>query len=256
MGYDRPYYGEIPYVTQKGIISPTRHHLYVTWRMMNVRCYDERHKAYHRYGARGVTVCVEWRWDNEYGFLNFINCMGERPIGHTLDRIDNDWIYHPDNCKWSTKKEQQNNIGIGLRNTSGELGVMFNTHSNSWVVVVTLNGEPYRAGVFNPEDKELAIELASRIRKIKNEQGDDAAIKECNKLKKTTPKGKRVRRNKTSQYYGVSSYKDTGRWRAFTNERFDGKLRQVGLGIHDTEEEAYQAVLDRMRLTGELNKED
>lgn len=76
MGYDRKFSGEIEYAKQVGMVYPFKHKLYPTWRMMNVRCYDDRHKAYHRYGGRGITVCEEWRWDNPLAFVNFIKDVG------------------------------------------------------------------------------------------------------------------------------------------------------------------------------------
>jgi len=81
------------------------HPLYVTWMSMKARCYDNRTRSYEHYGGRGITVCERWR----KSYHNFIADMGEKPDGHTLDRIDNEKGYSPDNCKWSTPKEQAQN---------------------------------------------------------------------------------------------------------------------------------------------------
>ena len=83
-----------------GLTSPT----YKTWMSMWTRCTYKRHKYFSHYGGRGITICERWRW-----FENFLEDMGERPLGLTLDRIDNDGNYEPDNCKWSTRKEQATN---------------------------------------------------------------------------------------------------------------------------------------------------
>ncbi len=80
--------------------SPT----YYSWSAMTYRCSNPNHKYYSRYGGRGITVCDRWK-----SFENFLLDMGERPDGKTLDRIDGKKGYCPENCKWSTPKEQQRN---------------------------------------------------------------------------------------------------------------------------------------------------
>lgn len=251
MGYTEKYSGEYAFTKQINMGFHTKHPLHTTWRMMNVRCYDTRHKAYHRYGGRGVLVCTEWRWDNPLGLFNFVRDVGERPIGTTLDRIDNDKEYSKGNCKWSTKKEQRNNTGIGLRNTSGEMGVSFDSYHNAWIAQIGLFGSTKNIGIFNIEDKELAIQRYDAVKEVKLEQDDQAAYDYYLSIKDLTPAGKQKRRNKTSQYYGVSKGKK-GQWRAFTNEYVDGKLKQINLGQHENELDAYQAVLKRLEETKEI----
>ncbi len=75
------------------------------WSGMKARCYDRAHKSFPLYGARGITVCKRWR----DSFTNFLSDMGERPVGHSLDRKDNEGNYEPSNCRWATYKEQANN---------------------------------------------------------------------------------------------------------------------------------------------------
>lgn len=244
MGYDRPYDGDIVFVRQEGLKDYTRHYLYSTWRSMNIRCYDDRHKSFHRYGGRGIEVCLEWRWDNPYGFVNFLNDMGDRPKGHTLDRMENDSSYAKDNCKWSTKKEQQNNLGVGINNNSGTLGVSYNKDKDGWIVQIQLNGTTHLLGTFNSDEKECAIERYEVVKQAKLTLGDDVAIDLYKSLKLTTPTGKQLRRNKKSKYFGVTPKRD--KWRAYTNEYVDGKLRQISLGVFEDEELAYAAVLQRL----------
>lgn len=75
---------------------------YRSWQKMRDRCYNENGNAFELYGGRGIKVCDRWK----DSFENFLEDMGPRPIGHTLDRIDNDGNYEPSNCKWATPKEQ------------------------------------------------------------------------------------------------------------------------------------------------------
>jgi len=71
------------------------------------RCYDPTNAQWDGYGGRGITVCDEWR--GPAGLARFVADMVECPAGHSIDRIDNDGPYHKDNCRWSTRKEQQRN---------------------------------------------------------------------------------------------------------------------------------------------------
>lgn len=79
-----------------------------TWRSMNYRCYSPNYEKYEKYGARGVAVCDRWRTS----FAAFLEDMGDRPEGMTLDRINRFGNYEPSNCRWADAKTQANNRSI------------------------------------------------------------------------------------------------------------------------------------------------
>lgn len=81
---------------------------YGVWQAMIRRCYDPNRNGSENYLGRGIVVCDEWQ--GEGGFERFLAHVGRRPsLKHSLDRIDNDRGYEPDNVRWATWKEQARN---------------------------------------------------------------------------------------------------------------------------------------------------
>lgn len=83
-------------------LSPT----YKSWISAKQRCYNQSSSQYNNYGGRGIAMCERWK----NSFTAFLEDMGERPSKkHTLDRINVDGNYEPQNCRWATPIEQSNN---------------------------------------------------------------------------------------------------------------------------------------------------
>jgi len=77
---------------------------YRSWSSMLTRCLNSKSDNYKHYGGRGITICDRWR-----NFADFLADMGERPLGTSLDRIDPNGNYEPDNARWWPQSAQSQN---------------------------------------------------------------------------------------------------------------------------------------------------
>lgn len=124
---------------------------YKTWSGIKNRCSNPKTHNAHRYYGRGISVSK--RWDK---FENFLEDMGKRPSPiHSIDRINNDLGYYPENCKWSTPREQAINRGLRIDNSTGISGVNWHKYEKKWSVRFVVNGKRKTLGYFDDIEKAI-----------------------------------------------------------------------------------------------------
>lgn len=145
---------------------------YDVWYFMRRRCDDESHTYYEDYGGRGITYCAEWET-----YEGFVRSMGYRPKGLSLDRINNDGPYCPENCRWVEPIEQYNN-----RRSS--VFIEFNGERLTWAQWGRRLGCDYRVLWDRkkrgwPVEKILTTPIRKRKPAQKKERADDEGRHAC-----------------------------------------------------------------------------
>lgn len=134
--------------------------LYKNYHAMLARCYNKDNDNFSNYGGRGIGVCDRWR-EPVAGFLNFKEDMGEKPKGFTVERLDVNGDYCPENCTWGSYSTQGFNRRKLKINTSGRTGVYWYKSRNKWVAKLMKDGKEKWLGQFsNFDDACRAIEFA------------------------------------------------------------------------------------------------
>ena len=121
--------------------------LYNIWADIKKRTLNPKNKRYSDYGGRGITICEEWL--DVQNFYNWAITNGyEEDKGLSIDRIDNDGNYCPENCRWTTSIIQNRNKRIHKNNISGYKGVYFNKNTGKYQAQIVVNNKKIYLGSF------------------------------------------------------------------------------------------------------------
>lgn len=124
---------------------------YGVWYAMVKRCNNPKDKGYKNYGGRGITVCEDWL--DIKNFVDWAEQTHPNIEGVSLDRIDNDKGYYPENCRWATREIQNTNQRVRSTNTSGYVGVGWAIRDKRWSATITVKGAQKHIGYFKtPEE--------------------------------------------------------------------------------------------------------
>lgn len=201
--------------------------LYYIWGNMKFRCYSPKHCHYEYYGGRGIKVCDEWKSD----FMAFYDWA----ISHgyeeslTIDRIDVNGNYCPENCRWVTKQIQSINRRKFKKNKSGYVGVYKKPGCHRWCSTISFNKKSVHLGSFKTQKEALAarnnyIIMHGLPYVIQEYIGETHVL---NKIKKRSVRN-------TSGYSGIYFNKSSNKWVASVSTKRIGQH-------YNTLEEALEA---------------
>lgn len=121
--------------------------LYRTWAGIIKRTTNPNDSGYENYGGRGIIMCDEWK--NDFNLFHEWAVSNGYKVGLTIDRINNDGNYEPNNCRWATSLVQaQNTRLLRSSNKSGYRGVSWYKSYNKWIAQISVNYKKINLGYF------------------------------------------------------------------------------------------------------------
>lgn len=158
---------------KRNVLGMSQERLYAVYNGMIQRCYNHRHPHYNDWGGRGIKVCDEWKYNyqafRKWALYSGYDDKKDRKY-QSLDRIDNDGNYCPENCRWATAKEQNNNqrprkSGTGYKYNWTFEGVTKSAEDWCKIFNVSVQMIMYRINTKNMSPFEALITPVSRNKK-------------------------------------------------------------------------------------------
>ena len=137
----------------RGINNQSGSRIHRIWGNIKQRCGNKNHNKYKYYGGRGIKLCEAWG-SNFNVFFDWASANGYKS-NLTIDRIDNDKNYQPDNCRWVTRTTQNRNRGKRENCSSVYIGVL--KHKGKWRSYITVNKETINLGTYNTEPEAAKV---------------------------------------------------------------------------------------------------
>lgn len=139
-------------------------HSFRKWADMIKRCTNPNFKQYKDYGGRGISVCIEWsnNFQAYYNYISQLEHFGEK--GYTLDRIDNNGNYEPDNVRFADKNTQSRNQRIRNTNKSGTKGVHYDVSQNRWKPTIRANGKSIYLGTYKTLEEAIKVRKEAELK--------------------------------------------------------------------------------------------
>lgn len=130
---------------------------------MRQRCRNKNNINYKNYGGRGIDICEDW--DNPINFFSWSDKNGWiEGVNLSIDRIDNDKGYSPENCRWTDRVTQQHNRRASILNTSGVIGVSEHKYKNKpWLANLQYDGEIVLAEFFSTKEEAVKARMMAEI---------------------------------------------------------------------------------------------
>ncbi len=132
---------------------------YVSWVNMLQRCLNSKNHKYKDYGGRGIVVCEKWKDFNE-----FYSDMGERPKDKSIERLDVNGDYTPENCVWATAEQQARNKRVPSRCKTGTPGVYWKNECGKYQARINVDGKRISLGYYKDLDSAVMARKESEAK--------------------------------------------------------------------------------------------